>query len=438
MFGKKKKDKEPVTYQQLRAKLINGSKLGDDKVDFIVNKETGEGTEVTPIPEKKHPDPYSMTSEEVKGEMLKDLYEFFKHNARYSIFLLLGFFIAMGHYSSNILVLITLGTLIEAVFFGIVFSYFAAKYMVSKSFKHVVHIHHEVAETKTIIGVNSEEPDIKKALLYVKSFINKLDIFLRRQDQLQTKKTIIVDPVRMDDDHGNILLHTQHSTEYGKTTIYTGTLSKKYMSMMLTPAINGIMKDNEKLTRRDRLVKWRYVKAYNRMLKKAPEGMSPDEQEKFNLALKFNKESDQILQVLSEDNPTIRKFFRFKRRIKMAYIFGISQLVQDQLVQLFDNPVVSIEKSIDKTDKLQTTRIKDLYNENQSIEVVISKEKERENDAYARGQAETLSDIVSKRAFDRTIAKEDMLETSEHKKAIKENIDAKLEEEIAKGLMEND
>ena len=122
----------------------------------------------------------------------------------------------------------------------------------------------------------------------------------------------------------------------------------------------------------------------------------------------------------------------------MAYIFGISQLVQDQLVQLFDNPVVSIEKSIDKTDKLQTTRIKDLYNENQSIEVVISKEKERENDAYARGQAETLSDIVSKRAFDRTIAKEDMLETSEHKKAIKENIDAKLEEEIAKGLMEND
>ena len=80
MFGKKK-DKD--TFKEKAD--IKGSDIGIDGTDFKKKQVTDEGTEVRALP-------YSVTKAEVKGEFWKDIYEFFKHNARFSIFAALIFF----------------------------------------------------------------------------------------------------------------------------------------------------------------------------------------------------------------------------------------------------------------------------------------------------------------------------------------------------------
>ena len=417
MFGKKK-DKD-----MFKEKAdIKGSDIGIDGADFKKKQVTDEGTEVRALP-------YSVTKAEVKGEFWKDVYEFFKHNARFSIFAALIFLWFFRKWLSQNS--FEIGIMAEFVIVDLFVAYFIASFIVRHGYRYIAHLHVEIPGLNTVIGINQDEPDALKSLLYEKSDEMIIKLFVRRQDHLTTRKTSIPSATKLIDRDGNQMLFTQHSETVGKRTVYMGTMSKRFISINVMAALFPLTTEKERFGKHDRLTNKRYVKAYNKLMRKAPRDMSPEENEKFIEAITLITQGESKLKVFAEDYKPVRVYFRGRDKAKKGYIFGISKEIRQRMIDVFGNP-------FDASDGKEVNRIKQLTNMGQNADIIIANQSITNAHHYARGQMDTLSGMLAKRYSEKTLSKEALLEQEKHVEALKQASDRKTDEDIMKEVLSND
>lgn len=401
-------------------KNIKGTDLGIEGVDYKLKGTSNEGSEIRPVvPEA--PPRYSVTTSQIASDAVRRAYEFMIHNARYSIFLTVIFFwIFHAWLVQNAF---ELGIMAQFFVIDAVLAYLIASFIDRHGYKYIPHLHIEVPGLNTVVGVNPDEVDALKSILYEKSEDLIVKLFLRRQDHLTTRKAIIAEPTRITDRDGNTLLFTQHSAKLGKKTVYSGTMSKKYMAINILPALFPLAFDNERVNKTDRVIKKRLVRSYNRLMKKAPREMTPEENEKFIEAVKQIMDGEENLSKFTEEYRPVRVFFRGRDKTKKGYMFSISKEVQKRMIETYGNPY-------DPSDGKETNRIKQLTNLGQNADILISQQSSLNAKHYARGQKDTLAGVIEKRYSEKMLSKEVLLEKQEHAKSLKKAADEKTEEDI--------
>lgn len=401
---------------------IKGSDIGMEGIDFKRKQATNEGTEVKALP-------YSVTTAQVKGELVRNMYEFITHNARFSLILAVVFFwIFRGWLAANSF---EIGIMLEFFIVDLILAYFIATFIERHGYRHIAHLHVEIPGLNTVVGIDQDESDALKSILYEKSEEMIIKLFIRRQDHLNTRKTSIPSATKLIDKDGNQMLFTQHSEQIGKRTVYTGTMSKRYISINVIPALFPLTNEKEKFGKKDYLTHRRIIRAYNKLMRKAPRDMSPEENDKFIDAIKSITEGEIKLREFMEDYKPVKVYMKGRDRARNGYVFGLSKEVRNRMIDVFGNP-------FDPTDGKEVNRIKQLTNAGQNADIIMANQSTANAQHYARGQMDTLSGMLAKRYSEKTLSKEALLEQEKHVDALKEAADKKTDDDIIGEALSND